>query len=65
MCSPLLTSLTETFIVTAGEVVQKHPLLSIAIQRGAVDTKALGDRISNNGKTLAKLIDKAEDDLAM
>ena len=57
-------SLTEAVVVAAGEIVQEHPFFSVTFKGCSVDVEALGDRIGNDGKTLAKLVDKAEDDVA-
>ena len=57
--------LAKTVVVTAGEIIQKHAFLSIAIQRGRVNAEALRDRIGNNGKTLTKLVDEAKNQIPM
>ena len=37
--------LADTVVVAAGEIIQKHPVLSVTIQRCRVNAKALGDRV--------------------
>ena len=56
-------NLAHTVIVAAGEIVKKHPFLSVNLKRCGVNAETLGDRICNNSKTLAKLVDKAEDEV--
>lgn len=63
--TPHSPSLTEAVVVAAGKIVQKHPFFSITLKGCRIDAEALGDRIGNNGKPLAKLVDKAEDDVAV
>ena len=58
-------SLAETVIVAAGEIVKKHSFLSVNLKRCGVNAKTLGDRICNNSKALAKLVDKAENNVAV
>ena len=57
--------LANTVVVAAREIVEKESGLAVGFEGGGVEIEALGDHMGDYGKSLAKFIDEAKNQVAM